>query len=198
MGQEPWRFSQTTILSHWLGCVLLSLLLVGLPMSVRGQTPPESKVVEIVRILAREKSVAEQFARLFSDQLHSNATRNVRGIQLYSLAKAEFDGLIEQMKFAFQIREPPDTSRSFQAALQSAVDARVNFTDFVNDNILAKQPPGTRSPVADVIKGASELIKVISDAVWVAWNSTETTKREIITQLDTYKWRSFDDIAEKK
>lgn len=103
------------------------------------------------------------------------------------------------MQFALQADEPPDTSSRFQAALQSAVNARVAFTNFVDEAILAKQPRGARSPMGEMIKDAAELIKVFSDGTLTAWReyrtTTETRRRDLIARLDTYRWRPFGEIA---
>jgi hypothetical protein len=140
MGHDPQRSGRTTLLGSWLGYVLLVLFLAGLPTGVRSQTPPEPTASEVVRVLAREKTVAEEFARLLNDHGHGDAAQYAQGIRRYGLAKAQFDGLIEQMQFTLQADEPPDISPQFQAALQSAVGARVAFTNLVDETILAQQP----------------------------------------------------------
>ena len=199
MGHDPRRSGRNTPPNRWLGWVLLALLLAGLPTGVRGQAPPKPTASEIASVLSREKAVAEEFARLLNDQGRGDAAQYAQGIRRYALAKAQFDGLIEQMQFALVAGEPPDTSPRFQAALRSAVEARVAFTDFVDETVLAKQPPGARSPVGDVIKGATELIKAISDAALAAWRDHRTAadarRRDLVARLDTYRWRPFGEIA---
>jgi hypothetical protein len=199
MEHDPQRSGLNTLPGSWLGCLLLVLLLVGLPTGVRGQAPPEPTVSQVAGVLSREKDVAEQFAGLLNDQGRSNATQYAQGIRLYGLARGQFNSLIEQMQFALQADEPPDISPQFQTALRSAVDARVAFTNFVDETILAKQPPGARSAVGEVIKGAAELIKVVSDATLAVWRDYRTAaegrRRDLIARLDTYRWRPFGEIA---
>jgi hypothetical protein len=199
MGHDPQRSGWNTLPSIWLGWLLFVLLLAGLPTGGRGQAPSDPTASEIAGVLAREKTVAEEFARLLNDQGRGDAVQYAQGIRRYGLAKAQFDGLIEQMQFALQAGEPPDTSSQFQVALRSAVDARVAFTNFIDETILTKQPPGARSPVGEVIKGAGELLKVVSDATLAAWRdyrtAAETRRRDLIARLDTYRWRPFGEIA---
>lgn len=193
------RSDWSNLQDFWLKCVLLVVLLEVLPVGIQVQASPQPTTSEVAGVLHREKDVAEQFAGLLNDRVRNTATQYAQGIRLYGLARSQFNSLIEQMQFALQADEPPNTSSQFQAALKSAVNARITFTNFVDEAILAKQPPGARSPVGEVIKGAAELIKVVSDAVLAAWRDYRTAadarRRDLIARLDTYRWRPFGEIV---
>ena len=73
-------------------------------MSPSFKTP--EGLADAIRIMAKEKSLAEQFVVLLNTVGDRNVQQYARGIQLYSEAKAEFDGLIEGMKTNLELDEP--------------------------------------------------------------------------------------------
>ncbi len=60
----------------------------------------------------------------------------MHGIQLYADAKAEFDGLIAQLRLDIIEGRDPTKSAKFDAALQAAAKSRIAFTNFVGDEIV--------------------------------------------------------------
>jgi hypothetical protein len=60
-----------------------------------------------MRFLAHEKSAAEQYAVILSTIGKNDAALNVRGIALYADAKAEFDGLIAELRIELQTGQEP-------------------------------------------------------------------------------------------
>jgi hypothetical protein len=117
-------------------------------------------------------------------------------IQRYTAAKAEFDGLLEQLLAALRQREAPDTSPAFQRQLEQAARRRVAFTEFIGQEVLSKVPEGTRSLAAilaipGVIGGVTELAKGLRDAgaaVWQAYReSAERERAALVGQLEALR-----------
>jgi hypothetical protein len=91
---------------------------------------------EGMRVLARERSLAEQFLALLNEFGRKDVTQYARGVMLYAAAKAEFDGLIAEVEHQPGQKLPPDQSPTFQTALNGAVEKRVAFTNFISDTVL--------------------------------------------------------------
>jgi hypothetical protein len=117
-------------------------------------------------------------------------------IQRYTAAKAEFDGLLEQLLAALRQREAPDASPAFQRQLEQAARRRVAFTEFIGQEVLSKVPEGTRSLAAilaipGVIGGVTELAKGLRDAgaaVWQAYReSAERERAALVGQLEALR-----------
>jgi hypothetical protein len=186
------------------GLALLALIAVG----VGAQQPPlgAASGSEAFRVLAREQSLAESYVVLMEAVGKEDVRHYAEGIRLYAGAKAEFDGLIEQMKQDIIQRVPFDDSEKFQAVLHTAVERRLAFTRHV-DKIVETLPPGTRPGIADyLVGGAAELISAITDAgkaIWEAYwtvqeaerEDRETRRKETLAQLDALKWKPFHELA---
>jgi hypothetical protein len=147
-----------------------------------------------IRVMAREKSLAESFLVILNDYGKKDIGQYAKGITRYSEAKAEFDGLIAELEHELGQPMPPDQSAAFASALKEAVDKRVAFTSFVTDTIL----PHTDNPpkgLGDFIKGGGELIKVLTDAgiaIWREFRSAgEARRKEIRQELETLRWPQF-------
>ena len=54
---------------------------------------------DVVGVLEKERSAAEQYAVILATVGRKDVDAYVRGIQLYADAKSEFDGLIAQLQF---------------------------------------------------------------------------------------------------
>ena len=126
-----------------------------------------------------------------------NAALYVRGIRLYADAKAEFDGLIAELKFDLQDGQDPAKSAKFTEALKQAAEKRVAFTSFVSAEI--DKLPGARPGLPDVIQAVPELVKAITDAglsIWSAFRQARKESRDaILNELDHLEWRSFAELA---
>jgi tetratricopeptide (TPR) repeat protein len=75
-----------------------------------------------VAFVAREKSEAEQYAVILATVGKADTGRYVRGIQLYADAKAEFDGLIAELKVDLATEQDSARSAVFTGALQGAAE----------------------------------------------------------------------------
>lgn len=185
------------------GLALLLLVAVG----AHAERPPtEATRSAAFRVLAREQSLAEAYVVLMDSVGKADIHRYADGIRLYAGAKAEFDGLIEQMKQDIIQRVPFDQSEKFPAILHTAVDRRLAFTRHV-DGIVETLPPGTRPGIADYLAGgAAELISAITGAGKAIWEAywtiqqaehvdQESRRKETLAQLDALKWKAFHEIA---
>jgi hypothetical protein len=106
-----------------------------------------------IRVMAREKSLAEQFLVVMNDFGQKDINQYVKGVTLYAEAKAEFDGLISELEHELEQARPPDQSENFEAALKDAVAKRVAFTSFVTDTLIPHTEGAQKGIAGDFIKG---------------------------------------------
>lgn len=155
---------------------------------------------DAVGVLAKEQSAAEQYAVILATVGRKNIDAYVRGIQLYADAKAEFDGLIAQLRLDLIEGHDPTKSPKFAAALEAAARSRVAFTNFVTDEVVRKTE-GAKPGLIDVVKVVPDLVTAITDAGLKIWNAYSTASRErreaILSEIDHLRWRSFADLAPK-
>jgi hypothetical protein len=85
-----------------------------------------------IRVMAREKSLAESFLVMLNDYGKKDVGQYATGVIRYAEAKADFDGLIAELEHELDQPRPPDQSAAFDAALKQAVDKRVCFHLFCN------------------------------------------------------------------
>ena len=126
-----------------------------------------------------------------------NVSLYVRGIKLYADAKAEFDGLIAELRFDLQSGQEPAQSAKFNEALKAASEKCVAFTSFVSAEIDKMQ--GARPGLPDVIQVVPDLVKAMTDAglsVWKAFRDATKDRRDaILNELDHLEWRSFAELS---
>ena len=161
-------------------------------------TIDESTLGEAVGVLAREKSAAEQYAVVLATVGKKHIETYLRGVTLYADAKADFDGLIEQLRFSLRDGYNPTKSDKYTAALNVAAEKRIAFTKFVSSDVIGKIE-GKKPGLPDVISAVPELIKAISDAglsIWTAFhNATKERRDAILVDLDRLRWKSFGELA---
>jgi hypothetical protein len=140
--------------------LLVAATLIGLlPTRLLAKTTPDAPTLsDAVAVLERERSAAEQYAVILATVGRKDVILYVRGIQLYADAKADFDGLIAQLRLDLIEGRDPGQSSKFEAALQAAAEKRIAFTNFVSDQI-AGQIQGARPGLADVVKVVPDLVK---------------------------------------
>jgi hypothetical protein len=194
-------WTRSTVVEMCLASLLgLSFLFVSLyPVGVSQA----SSLAEAMAQLRKEQSLAESYAGLLKGFGKQDIATYARGIQRYAEAKAEFDGLLEQILAARRQRESPDTSAAFQQKLEQAATRRVAFTDFIAQEVLSKVPEGTRSLAAilripGVIGGVTELAMALKDAGRTIWQgyrqSGEQERAAIVSQLEALRWKPFEEI----
>jgi len=177
---------------------LLSMTTLGHP-SAAQQTPPSDALTpsDAMRLFAREKSAAEQYAVILSTIGKNDAVQYIRGIKLYADAKAEFDGLIEELRFDLLNGREPASSATFNEALKKAAEERVAFTSFVSSKV--DELGGARPLLPDVIQSVPELVKAITDAglaIWKEFRSGREQHRDaLLNELDHLKWQPFAQLA---
>ncbi|ETX02573.1 MAG: hypothetical protein ETSY2_35285 [Candidatus Entotheonella gemina] len=176
-------------------CLLL-LAITILAGNVLAADSDDLSFSEAIRVLAREQSQAESYVGLLNTVAKADVPKYARGILLYADAKAEFDGLIEQMKADLTRGRSPDTSSDFQKQLQHAVDRRTVFTTYVSEKIVGDEE-GQKGIVTGVATAATllPLLGKASQTIWKEFRQvSDTRKKEILTQLDGLKWRAFHEI----
>ena len=148
-----------------------------------------------IRVMAREKSLAEQFLVIMNDFGRKDIDHYVTGIALYAEAKAEFDGLITQLEHELEQARPPSRSEKFEAALKDAVAKRVAFTSFVTNTLVPHTEGAQKGIVGDFIKGGGDLIKALTVAGIAIWrefrSGSEARRKEIMQELESLRWPQF-------
>jgi hypothetical protein len=152
---------------------------------------------DAMRFLAHEKSAAEQYAVILSTVGKNDAALYVRGIELYADAKAEFDGLIAQLRIELQTGQEPAKSVKLNQALEGAAEKRVAFTSFVSSEV--KKLQGARPGLEDLIQVVPDLVKAITEAglsIWKAFRGARKERRDaILNELELLQWRPFAELA---
>jgi hypothetical protein len=170
---------------------------MGVEMARAKQTEPP--ISAAMRFLAHEKSAAEQYAVILSTVGRNDAALYVRGIKLYADAKAEFDGLIGELRLGLQIGEEPAKSAKFNAALKEAAEKRVAFTSLVSDQV--KKLKGARPGLEDLIQFVPDLVKALTEAglsIWKAFREARKERRDaILSELERLEWRPFAELAKQ-
>lgn len=170
------------------------LLGVGAAVWVWAERARAQASNEGIRVLAREKSLAEQFLTLLNEFGRKDVGQYAKGIMLYAAAKAEFDGLISELEHELGQPQPPDQSAAFQTALDGAVEKRVAFTNYVSDTILPRNDATTKG-LGDFIKVVPELVKALTDAgisIWREFRSAgDARRKDIRDELETLRWPPF-------
>jgi hypothetical protein len=164
-------------------------------MTKSQQTGPS--LPEAMRFLAHEKSAAEQYAVILSTVAKNDAALYVRGIELYADAKAEFDGLIAELRIELQTGQEPAKSVKFNQALKGAAEKRIAFTSFVSSEVDKLQ--GARPGLEDLIQVVPDLVKAITEAglsIWKAFREARRERRDaILNELELLQWRPFAELA---
>jgi hypothetical protein len=159
---------------------------------------PVTTFADAIRVLGHERSVAEAYGMLLDTHGKKDMSRYVEGIRLYSEAKADFDGLLEQLKYNLNEGRDPKNSAQFGGVLEAAAQKRIAFTDFVGQNILVNAQ-GAKAGLPDLISAVPDLVKVLIDAgfnIWKEFQAGNKQRRDDIrNQLDGLKWRSFADLV---
>jgi hypothetical protein len=173
---------------------------IGMGWALDGEA---SGYAEAVGLMKREQTLAEAGAGLLKTFARDDVATYARGIQLYALAQADFNALIETLKGALIQGDDLADSESFEDALALAVNRRVELTDFVDEKVLSQSREGTKSLAAvlgssEIVKGAAELLEVLTGAGLDIWReyraATKEQRQQINDQLDSLKWRSFDKV----
>src|ERR1700730_5018414 len=168
---------------------------MGEEMTKSQETGPS--LPEAMRFLAHEKSAAQQYAVILSTGAKNDAALYVRGIELYADAKAEFDGLIAELRIELQTGQEPAKSVGFNQALKGAAEKRIAFTSFVSSEVDKLQ--GARPGLEDLIQVVPDLVKAITEAglsIWKAFRGARKERRDaILNELALLQWRPFAELA---
>lgn len=189
-------FTWTTGFTLWL--VFAPHLSAAEPVSPQQR---DKSLGTAIGAFGKEQALAEGYVGLMKTIGQKMFTEYADGIRFYAQARADFNALIEQLKYQMIQGTPLDNSKAFEAALNLAVKRRMEFTSQVDKmvDMYKKEGQEVRFGVSDYIKGASELIKVLVDAgktIWTEYRSIQENRRkETIAQLESLKWKSFADIA---
>lgn len=154
---------------------------------------------DAIGFLAKEQSLAESYATILKEFGKKDMRVYAQGIELYAKAKAEYDGLIEQLKYNLKAGENLDTSSEFQNKLQTAADRRIAFTVFVSKKVI-QSDLNRKNPIAiAAIATVPELIDMLNKVGRSIWQEycmvVNAQKKEILYQLDELKWKPFQETG---
>ena len=173
-------------------------LLLGLASPLYAQTAG-STGSDVIRTLAKERTLGEDGAALLKDFANKDAARLAQGRLLYSAARAEFEGLIEALKDDLVADRDPAATPAFQSTLNEAVAKREAFVEFLKREVV----PTVGNDKAGVLAGitaAAALIPALADGgakLWGEWRKASAERRaEIERKLDAQKWRAFERIGQ--
>lgn len=156
-----------------------------------------SALPEAMQFFAHEKSAAEQNAVILATVEKGNTSQYLRGLQLYADAKAEFDGLIEELRADLLTQQEPTKTAKFAEMMTRAADKRVAFTSFVSDEV--DHFHGARPGLPSVIRAVPDLIKAITDAGLSIWNAYRDAARErrdvILNELERQRWQAVGELV---
>ncbi|WP_020589673.1 hypothetical protein [Desulfobacter curvatus] len=174
-------------------------LMVLLFLSCGTAESKNDQLAGAIGFLSKEKSLAKSYGSLLKEYGKDDINNYVKGIRLYAVAKAEFDGLIEQLKWNLSHGRPLEESSDFKTELNQAAEQRVAFTKFVEDVIITKEQ-GSKNPLAVAAVGSiPELIKALSEAgktIWQGYSQANNRqKKEVLDSLDSAKWPDYAEIA---
>ena len=173
-------------------------MLLGLASPHYAQTAG-STGSDVIRTLAKERTLGEDGAALLKDFANKDPARLAQGRLLYSEARAEFEGLIEALKDDLVADRDPAATPAFQSTLNEAVAKREAFLEFLKRDVL----PTVGNDKAGVLAGitaAAALIPALADGgakLWGEWRKASAERRaEIERKLDAQKWRAFERIGQ--
>ncbi len=186
------------IVERVLPIIILMLLVYGNAVSAQ-----DGEFAAAVGTMKREQTLGEANAGLLKTFAKNDIAVMVRGIRLYARVQADLNSFIETLYAELIVHGEPEQSEDYAAILQQAANQRMAFTEFVEEKILSQSEEGSRSMAAvlgsgDLIAGIAELVTALKDAgldIWQAFqNADEKQQKQILDQLDSLKWRSFDQV----
>ncbi len=145
--------------------------------------------------LERERSLSEFYVTERLEMISKNdRDAYYEGVRLYAVAKAEFDGLIEQIKYDLTSGRDLDQSEAYKAALRTAVERRIAFTTYIDQRF-----PGSdnekQGGIAAALTTAGDLLAALTEVGEAIWNAYREAKKEdreeLLHQLDDLKWKPF-------
>jgi hypothetical protein len=178
--------------------IFSALMLMGIACGTVNACAKDETLPDAIRTLATEKSAAEQYGVILATVGKADTAKYVRGIQLYADAKAEFDGLIAELRFELQSGSDLGASTKFAEVLKGAAEKRIAFTSYVTTEVVEKLQSG-KPGLPDVLQVVPDLVKALTDAglaIWKAFHDAGNEQRELILkELEQLQWKSFADLA---
>lgn len=115
---------------HCVASFLLACgLLLGLASPLYAQTAG-STGSDVIRTLAKERTLGEDGAVLLKGFANKDPARLAQGRLLYSEARADFEGLIEELKDDLVANRDPVATPAFQSTLNKAVGSGKPSSNF--------------------------------------------------------------------
>ena len=179
---------------------LCAFIIVTLTVGPLGADEKTASDGQLFGQLAREQSLSESYVGLLNAFGKKDDNTYVKGIELYAVAKADFDGLIEQLKNDLIAGRKLDQSEAYKTVLRAAVEHRVAFTTHIAENVITGNK-GKRSGITAVLTTVASLLPALTELGVAIWNAYRGAKKEqrqqILDQLDALKWKPFYEFTAK-
>ena len=163
---------------------------------MRDEAPTLS---EAIGRLNRERTLAEDGASQLKRFAADDRAAQIEGEQLYAAARADFNGLIEQLLSDLDQGVMPQGSAGMERELEAMVEKRLAFSRHVA--AAARTESGTKSGalagallglVPDLAKGLMQGL----GAIWTAHRQgNELQRKAIATRLEAQRWKSFAEVS---
>ncbi len=153
---------------------------------------------DAIGVFGRERSLGESTVGL----LKRYAPEDIDGRALYAQAKAEFDGLIEQMLADLADRQDPQLSPAFRERLDRALARCAAFSAHAEAVITPRIPAGAKPDWLAVIAGLGNVlpdtVKALVDAGIAIWREFRAAnaerRREIEARVEAQRWKPWAEI----
>jgi hypothetical protein len=149
---------------------------------------------EAVGRVASERVRAETCARLLKRHAAQSSAALSRGLEAYSAAKAEMDGVIAGLIVVLAGDGEPGQLRALESQIAKAVGAREAFCIETMKHV--PESEGTKNALIALVGAAlGPLIDAIKE-IYLHHEDADAQRRETIqTQLEAAKWDEFDTIT---
>ena len=183
--------SLTSMRGIWMSKASIAALFLA---AAAPDATPEMGWPEAIRVLAAERTRAEGCATLLKRYAGTDTATLSRGEANYTLAKAEFDGVVAALSVALAQSARPESFERLQSSLEIGIAARQAFCE----TAVTLAPPaqnGTRDALIDVLGGAIEpLVNAAKEIFFEYREAGELERVTIKTQLEATKWLPFSAI----
>lgn len=180
-----------------IGLIVCSL--IGCLILPTGASGEYSEISQGIGIIAEQKSMVESWARFFGDTFKAKSDVRVKGVGLYTSARAAVDKWITQMKS--DLITGNENQKLNKQNLEEAALKCNAFTKYASEQI---QKRSSSSGNKYTSTGPELPLKIIdfvpqfSDAIikiWKEYKESDMTKKKMMIQLlDSLKLENFNDI----
>lgn len=166
----------------------------GISRPAEPYPTPTPDPLDAVRLIAEERSKAEEWAKVLKSDWEKNTVEYEKGETLYIDAKASFDGWLDQLKLDIVADRTPEAGQ-YEASLKKAVEKSQTFTQYVQTLKYSSEKPMPQIRIGIGIDTIVEAIVGAGVKIWEAYRDADAErKQQIINVLNELKWKSFEEL----